>query len=84
VLVPNIDGGNMAAILAVFRGQATLGAIPEQVFDTTAPTTGLPTDTVAPPTTVTPGEVPPTATTLPQVIADENNFGVVPDKNVSC
>ena len=37
VLVPNIDGDNMEAILAMFRGQATLGAIPEQVFDTTAP-----------------------------------------------
>ena len=85
VLVPNIDGDNMEAILAVFRGQATLGAIPEQVFDTTAPTTGLPTDTVAPPTTVAPGQVaPPPATTLPQVTADENNFGVVPDKNTAC
>jgi LCP family protein required for cell wall assembly len=85
VLVPNIDGDNMGAILAVFRGQATLGAIPEQVFDTTAPTTGVPTDTGAPPTTVASGEVaPPPATTLPQVIADENNFGIVPDKNIAC
>jgi hypothetical protein len=73
----------MEAILAVFRGQATLGAIPEQVFDTSAPTTGAPTDTVAPATTVAPGEAA-SVTTLPQVIADENNVGVVPDKNVSC
>ena len=83
VLVPNIDGDNMGAILAVFRGQATLGAIPEQVFETTVPTTGAPTDTLAPTTTLAPGEVAP-ATTLPQVIANENNFGVVPDKNISC
>jgi LCP family protein required for cell wall assembly len=90
VLVPNIDGDNMEAILAVFRGQATLGAIPEQVFDTTAPTTAAPTTaptttpaTGAPTGTVAPGEVAP-ATTLPQVIANENNFGVVPDKNISC
>ncbi len=72
----------------MFRGQATLGAIPEQVFDTTAPTTGAPTDTLAPTTTLAPGEGAPgeaaPATTLPQVIADENNFGVVPDKNISC
>ena len=27
---------------------------------------------------------PPTATTLPQVLADENIFGIVPDKNISC
>ncbi len=41
VLVPRISGDNMQAILAVFRGQATLAAAPEQVFDATTTTTSI-------------------------------------------
>ena len=83
VLVPAIGGNNMQAILAVFRGEATLAEIPDQVFDTTAPsiTDAPPVDTAAPSDTVV---APPTATTLPEVVADENTFGIVPDKNISC
>jgi len=85
VLVPNIGGNNMQAILSVFRGEATLGEIPDQVFETTTP----PSTDAAPPTDDAPAPsgtdvAPPTATTLPQVLADENIFGIVPDKNVSC
>ena len=86
VLVPNIGGNNMQAILSVFRGEATLGEIPDQVFETTTP----PSTDAAPPTDDGSGTVghrrsrPPTATTLPQVLADENIFGIVPDKNISC
>jgi len=92
VLVPNIGGDNMQAILSVFRGEATLAEIPDQVFGTDAPlatdvtTTqpaGTPTTTAAP-TGPPAGSVPPTATTVPSVIADQNIFGVVPDKNISC
>ena len=50
VLVPNIDGENMQAILAMFRGETSLADAPTQVFDET--TTAAPrgsTTTVAPP-----------------------------------
>jgi LCP family protein required for cell wall assembly len=86
VLVPSIDGENMRAVLALFRGEATLGDAPVQVLDTapetTAGTTTTPTDpSVTAGTDAT--EVAPD-TTLPTVVADQNQFGVVPDKNVSC
>ena len=86
MLVPPLGGANMQAILAVFHGEATLADAPEQVLDTTtvpAVEASTPTD----PGTAgsTPGTVEPApATTLPSVQADENLFGVVPDKNVSC
>jgi LCP family protein required for cell wall assembly len=84
VLVPSIDGDNMQAILSVFRGEATLADIPEQVFATTVPAGAAPAPSVPPApagsdtTTAAPG------TTVPTVVADENTFGVVPDKNVTC
>jgi LCP family protein required for cell wall assembly len=84
VLVPSIDGDNMQAILSVFRGEATLADIPEQVFATTVPAGAAPAPSVPPApagsdtTTAGPG------TTVPTVVADENTFGVVPDKNVTC
>jgi len=87
VLVPSIGGDNMQAVLAVFRGEATLGDAPVQVLDTspdTEPTVEQPTST-DPTGDPDPGvtESVPTAT-LPNVQADQNQFGVVPDKNVSC
>ena len=94
VLVPSIGGDNMQAILAVFRGEATLGAAPVQVFDTTtvAPASTPTATTEVPAATVPPGTGPEgpspddvaTSTTLPTVIADENVFGFVPDKNIAC
>jgi LCP family protein required for cell wall assembly len=83
VLVPAINGDNMQAILSVFRGEATLAEIPDQVFETTVPATAAETPDAAG-TTVTPATTPETATTLPSVIADQNMFGIVPDKNVTC
>ena len=87
VLVPSIGGDNMQAVLAVFRGEATLGDAPVQVFDTspdTGPAVDQPTST-DPTGDPDPGvtESVPTAT-LPNVQPDQNQFGVVPDKNVSC
>jgi len=87
VLVPSIGGDNMQAVLAVFRGDATLGDAPVQVFDTspdTGPAVEQPTST-DPTGDPDPGvtESVPTAT-LPNVQPDQNQFGVVPDKNVSC
>jgi LCP family protein required for cell wall assembly len=87
VLVPSLDGDNMQAILAVFRGEATLGGAPVQVIEPGSDTTLAPT--IQQPTT-TDGAVDPgtgstvPTTTLPSVQADENLFGVVPDKNISC
>ena len=94
VLVPAIGGDNMQAVLAVFRGEATLADAPDQVLDTVdiddttavisdpsvsqPSTSGEPTD----PSATTPESA--TTTTLPNVIADENDFGFVPDKNVTC
>jgi LCP family protein required for cell wall assembly len=86
VLVPAIRGDNMQAILSVFRGEATLAEIPDQVFETTTVPPGPDTTptTTTPATNGSPSTSPPTATTVPSVIADENIFGVVPDKNVTC
>jgi LCP family protein required for cell wall assembly len=84
VLVPSIRGDNMQAILAVFRGEALLADIPEQVFETTVPPVEPP---VAPPSSI-PGATtvpaPPPGTTVPAVLAEENVFGIVPDENVTC
>ena len=90
VEIPQIRGDNMQAILAVFRGEATLASAPEQEFDTT---TTIARDTTT--TTTTPATSPdgsdesssadatPT-TTLPVVAAEQNNVGVAPDRSVSC
>lgn len=42
VQVPRLDGDNMQAILAVFRGEAQLAEAPEQEFDTTTTSTPRP------------------------------------------
>ncbi len=86
VLVPSLGGSNMQSILAIFRGEATLGDAPEQVLNTTTvPTFEASTPTDPGTAGSTPGTVETApATTLPSVQADENQFGIVPDKNVSC
>lgn len=86
---PRIGGSNMKAILAVFRGEATLASAPEQEFEpentTTVPVT---TTTLADGGTAAGtdgGSVDdPPASTLPQVEAEENTVGVAPDRNVTC
>jgi LCP family protein required for cell wall assembly len=56
VLEPELDGANMQAVLAVFRGWATLADAPEQVFDTTTvPADVTTTAEPAPTTTTRPG-----------------------------
>ena len=91
VLVPSLGGDNMQAILAVFRGEATLGNALVQAIEPGADTIDAPTTAQPPATGTTPpaadgGTAPDTVptTTLPSVQADENLFGIVPDKNVSC
>jgi LCP family protein required for cell wall assembly len=86
---PRIGGSNMKAILAVFRGEATLASAPEQEFapenTTTLPatTTTLATTTTAERDTDGSADDPP-ASTLPQVEAEENTVGIAPDRNVTC
>ncbi len=87
VLVPSIGGDNMQAVLSVFRGEASLGDAPVQVIEPTPETTAPATIAAPAPTDAAAGStVPETApaTTLPNVQAEENLFGVVPDKNISC
>ncbi|MBG7605271.1 MAG: LCP family protein, partial [Actinobacteria bacterium] len=79
VLVPTIEGDNMQAILAIFRGQAILGDVIEQVFETTVPDTDEPSLA-----TPDPDDAPAAVTTLPTVQADENDKGVVPDDTIIC
>ena len=65
--------------------KAALAEIPDQVFETTTVPPGPETTSPAPSDTAAPTQTaPPTATTLPSVTADQNVFGVVPDKNVTC
>src|SRR6056297_1048452 len=88
VLVPAIGGDNMQAILAVFRGEATLAGAPEQVISTTTtpdrePSGSTPAAGGTAPEAGDPGEVA-ADTTLPTVDAEQNTIGIVPDKNISC
>ncbi|MCX6519497.1 MAG: LCP family protein [Actinobacteria bacterium] len=93
VLLPRINGDNMQAILAIFKGEAELAGAPVQVFDTT--TTAAPTtsSTVASgPTTTTRGTSSTTTTTtvvdevpVSTVAGPEENVkGIVPPKDVEC
>ena len=99
VQVPRLGGDNMRAILAIFRGEATLAGRPEQVFET-------PTETATPPPTTVPLVDPATTTpstgtaidepfetvpaetssieTVPEVEATSNTYGVLPNRSVTC
>ncbi len=95
---PRIAGSNMQAILAVFRGEATLADAPEQVFTDEAVATTIPTTpttiarassaTPEPSTpttsTVAPATTTPSVTTLPSVEAEENVVGVAPSRDSIC
>ena len=89
---PRLGGDNMQAILAVFRGAATLASAPDQVFvsTTTLPTrtTDDPTDgdTADDDTGDDDGSDDPTSgtTTLPTVEAEQNVVGIAPDPNAVC
>jgi LCP family protein required for cell wall assembly len=93
VLLPRINGDNMQAILAIFKGEAELAGAPVQVFDTT--TTAAPTTTsttvASGPTTTTRGTSSTTSTTIVDEVPvstvagpEENVKGIVPPKNVEC
>jgi LCP family protein required for cell wall assembly len=83
---PRIDGDNMEAILAVFRGEATIESAPDQEVSSST-TLALP-GTVT--TTTSPdgddggtGDDSSSDTTLPVVVATENVLGVTPPRDVT-
>ena len=81
VLEPRIDGDNMQAVLAMFRGETSLAEAPEQVFETT-PTDG-PADARRPVTRRRrrrPRRRRHRRTAAPA----ENTFGIVPPRDVTC
>lgn len=84
---PRIGGTDMKAILAVFRGEATLASAPEQDSSSGDADTAASTSTAV--TTTAPADAPsstggPTATTVPQVTVEENVIGVAPDRDAVC
>jgi LCP family protein required for cell wall assembly len=84
VLIPDLDGENMQAILSVFRGEASLAAAPDQQIDTggtEATRPGQPTTTVGSASSTT--TVAPTDT-LPSVVAEDNTLGISPPRDISC
>jgi LCP family protein required for cell wall assembly len=97
VLEPQIDGENMQAVLAMFRGETSLADAPTQVLGST--TTAVPRPT-APGTTVpgttTPGlsggelasdpssSAPPPSTAPAGPAPEENTFGIVPPRDKTC
>ena len=88
VLEPQIEGENMQAVLAMFRGETSLAEAPTQVFATT--TTALPRPSAG--ATTLPdgpeGEAP-VSTSPPSTVArtgapEENTFGIVPPRDRTC
>lgn len=81
---PLLGGDNMQAILAVFRGHATLAGAPDQVFATTVPESAATTSpTTNSPATTAPGPAT-TSAPLPTVVAENNTEGVAPDPLATC
>jgi LCP family protein required for cell wall assembly len=82
VLDPRIEGDNMQAVLAMFRGETSLAEAPEQVFAPTTPPvsrTAVPGTEPAPATTAAPE-----TTTPAEPAPAENVFGIVPPRDVEC
>ncbi len=93
VLEPQIEGDNMQAVLAMFRGERSLAEAPTQVFASTTTSVQRPSVTTpdeggiasAPGTTVPSESTDPPATTVaPPDAPEENTFGIVPPRDVSC
>jgi LCP family protein required for cell wall assembly len=86
VLIPQTETDNMKAVLAVFRGEASLGAAPSIVTTVPPAATDATSTTAAsngPTTTARPGT--PTTSTLPVVAPEENQMGqIVPSRDIKC
>jgi LCP family protein required for cell wall assembly len=91
MLEPRLEGDNMQAILAIFRGEAPLATAPPQVFDTTTTvadasgSAGSDPDVASSETTAAETistDAQPVGSGQPAPV--ENTQGVIPDRNVSC
>ncbi len=84
VLEPRIDGENMQAVLAMFRGETSLADAPVQSFEptTSAPTASTPAGTDEATTPAT--EAAPATSAAPATGPAENNIGIVPPRDVDC
>ncbi len=81
VLEPTIDGENMQEVLAMFRGETSLADAPQQVFAPTTLAAARP-DGAAPAETTE--ATPPPETTAAPAGPEENTFGIVPPRDVTC
>jgi LCP family protein required for cell wall assembly len=93
VLEPQIEGDNMQAVLAMFRGERSLAEAPEQVFASTTTSVRRPSATSEddggiagePEVTETTESTAAPATTVATPGAPaENTFGIVPPRDVTC
>jgi LCP family protein required for cell wall assembly len=91
VLEPQIEGDNMQAVLAMFRGERSLAEAPTQVFASTTTSVHRPSVTTAgeggqadAPETTGESTVPPATTVAPNGAPEENTFGIVPPRDVTC
>ncbi|MGH9272467.1 MAG: LCP family protein, partial [Ilumatobacteraceae bacterium] len=88
VLEPQLDGDNMQAVLAMFRGETSLGEAPVQEFATTTTPDTRPGATPATSsTTSTTVAAASSGTTLPPPpdgAPEENTFGIVPPRDETC
>lgn len=81
VEIPKIRGDNMQAILAIFRGEATLASAPEQEL---AATTTVPVADAGSSDGESSTAEATTGSTLPVVSPEENNVGIAPDRSLTC
>ncbi len=83
VLVPQLNSENMRQILAVFRGEASITSVGEQVFESDISETSRPGETTTLPAT---DEDPNTSIEmpLPEVDPAENLIGIAPQRDLTC
>ncbi|MET0146292.1 MAG: LCP family protein [Ilumatobacteraceae bacterium] len=88
VLEPRINGDNMQAVLAMFRGETSLAEAPEQVFETPpsdVPRTAVDGETAPSVETTAASEDATPVTAAPESGSpEENTFGIVPPRDVTC
>jgi len=87
ILLPRIDGDNMQAVLAMFRGETSLDEAPDQVFApaaTDVPRTAAPDGPDATPPATTAAAPEPATSAPTEEGPAENTFGIVPPRDVSC
>lgn len=91
VLEPEIASRNMQAILALFRGESSLGEAPEQILESTGSTRPPASSDTAGETAATTADTvtataDPSVTTAPPIegAPAENTAGIVPPRDVEC